>query len=166
MGGLDKIPAGSQKQFSFNGYFDMYKLYNEIKEFLETERHYDWTEKNYKEKSVRGVKRMESYAEADLEYTDYYMLTLSLKIDMLGKDTEVKVNNKTKILAKGSVSIILNPYIIPDFQEKRTRSALMEFSSKLYDKYFANDDITKCAVILITDMEAIRTIMQKHVVSL
>ncbi len=166
MGSLDKIPAGSQKQYSFDGYFDMYKLYDEIRGFIEDERHYDWTEKNYIEKNTDGVKRMDSYAEADLEYTDYYMLILSLKISMRGKGTEVKVNGKTKILAKGNVSIIINPYVLPDFQEKRTRSALMEFGSKLYDKYFANDEITKCSMILMKDIKAIRTIMQKHVVNI
>ena len=156
----------SQKQYSFNGYFNMYKLYDEVREFLEGERNYDWTEKNYIEKNVDGVKSMESYAEGDLEYTDYYLLMLSINIKMQGRDTEVKVNGKTKILAKGTVSIIINPYIQPDFQEKRSRSALMEFGSKLYDKYFANDDISKCIEILAKDMKAIRTIMQKHVVNI
>ena len=164
--GADKIPGGSMRKFEYNGYFDMYKLYEEIINFLEDARNYDVTEKYYVEKNDEGKKELSSYFDGELHYTDYYQLMLVVRVIMKGKDTEIEINGKKRIMAKGTVKVIASRYIEVDFQNKRTKSALMEFATKIYDKYFGTDEIGDCVQLMGRDIQAIKSIVKNHVLLL
>jgi hypothetical protein len=161
--GADKIPAGSMKKIEFSGYFDMYKLYDELTGFLENARNYDITEKYYTEKNDDGKKELSSYFDGELHYTDYYQLILVVKVVMKGVDTVVEINGKKKTLAKGKVKLIASRYIEVDFLNKRSKSPLMEFATKVYDKYFGSDEIVECSQIMSRDIASLKTIVKNHV---
>lgn len=161
--GADKIPGGSMRKFQYDGYFDMYKLYDELLGFLEDARNYDTTEKYYVEKNDQGKKELSSYFDAELHYTDYYQLILIIRVVMKGVDTEIEINGKKKIMAKGSVKMICSRYIEVDFQNKRARNPLMEFVTKVYDKYFGTDEIGDCVQVMGRDIWSLKNIVKNHV---
>ena len=164
--GSDKIPGGGMKKFEYTGYFDMYKLYEDMMNFFEGARNYDVTEKYYTEKNDQGNKEIKSYFDCELHYTDYYQLIIIIKVIMKGKDTELEVNGRKKILAKGAVKVIASRYIEVDFQNKRKSSSLMEFATKIYDKYFGTDEIGDCVQTMGKDIGTLKNIIKNHVLLL
>ena len=161
--GADKIPGGPMRKFQYHGYFEMTKLYGEMKDLFELNRNYDITEKYYVEKAEGGNRELKAYYDGELHYTDYYQLVIILKVAFKGKDVEVEINGRKKIMTQGTIKVIASRYIEVDFQNKRARNPLMEFVTKVYDKYFGTDEISDCVQTMGRDIEALKSLIKNHV---
>ena len=153
MGVHDKIPIIRERRYVFQGLFDMKHTYKFLKEFLTESRHYDWTEKDYEEKNENGERRIMSKVEAEQEYTDYYKIIIRYELVMEGKDVVIEEDGKSYKLTKGRAKLIINAYIEPDFAHRRpVDSALSDFLERVYEKYFGNDELSKCIVSVAGDV--------------
>jgi hypothetical protein len=142
---MEKIGVSSEKKYTFHGHFDIKDTYNNILSYLEnTLNYWDVTVKDYEETNIGGKRKIVSKIEAEKIYNDHFKIIIKFTIDMSGKDTEVKINNKTKKLCNGTAKIILNSYIEPNWQGDREEGLLKKFIGQIYDKFVGNDELEKC----------------------
>lgn len=121
----------------------MKELYKALGDYLDGERHYDLTEKDLVEKNLGGEREISSKNEAELQYTDYYKIVIKYTIEMKGRDIEVEISGKKRMMTQGVAILTSNAYIQHDFLGKRHSSPLMEFVLSVYDKYFGKEELTK-----------------------
>lgn len=162
MGGHDKIPIISEKKYKFEGVFDIKETYSSLKKYLGESRHYDVTEKDYSEKNLGGERELVSKNEAEQEYTDYYKVIIKYTIEAKGKEIEIEIDNKKRIMTQGIAILTVNAYIEPDFLGKRSTTALMTFVSKVYDKYFGKEELTECIGSTATDVGGLIAVFKRQ----
>jgi len=155
--GSNKIPLTSEKTYSFSGVYDIKHTYSFLKDFLESSRHYDVTEKEYEEKTDGGSKKISSTLEAEQEYNDYYKVIIKFKIEMSGKELSIDDPNISKNLIKGSAKLVLNSYIEVDHMGKRPKGPLGSFLERIYSNYFGKDEFGKVAVYVSKDVSELIT---------
>jgi hypothetical protein len=142
MSKIDKTPIISEKKVKYEGVFDMKEMYQALKDYLDGERHYDISEKDLVEKNSGGEREIVSKSEAELQYTDYFKIIIKYTIEMKGKEIEIEINNKKRVMTKGVAILKTNAYVQNDFLGKRGSSPLMEFVTSVYDKYFGKEEFT------------------------
>ena len=160
---MDKIPIASEKKVSFEGYFEMKELYTSLKSYLEDSRHYDITEQDFKEKNISGDREIVSKNSSEQLYNDYYKIFINYVLEMKGKDVEIEIAGKKKVLTQGIAKITINTYIQPDYLGKSSTSPLMEFVTRVYDKYFGKDDFSKVIASMSKDVGQLITIMKQEI---
>lgn len=149
----EKIPITKERKYSFEGLFDIKHTYNSLKSFVEDSRHYDLTEREYEETSKDNEKKLLWKFEAEQEYNDYYKIIIKIEVSMQGKNTDVEVNGKMKMLSKGKAEMKLNSYIFPDFQHKKHEGSFAEFLDKLYEKFFGGkEELHECIGSAVGDI--------------
>lgn len=149
---MEKMPITSEKRYIFHGYFDIKDTYNNVMDYLENSMIYDASVKDYEEVNSGGSRKIMSKVEAEKIYNEKYKIILKFEILMEGKDSEVKVNEKIKILCKGTAKLTLNAYIEPDWQGDREKGPLADFLGKIYDKFVGVDEFEKCQDYAATDI--------------
>lgn len=136
-----KSPILKEKKYSYEGIFDLKGTYKFLKSYLENTKHYDVTEKEVDEKSSKDSQEIVAMIAAELEYNDYYKITLTFELNMKGKPIIVEDSKgKTHSLVDGSAKIIVNGYLEKDFMNKRPVGPLKEFLDKVYGKYLDKDE--------------------------
>lgn len=138
---LQPIPIDSEKLFTYNGYFNLKGLFDYLMNYLESEMFYDAAIKEFEETAKDGKKKIMAKVEADKFYTDYYKITLKFEINLSGKDAEVEINGKKLLLTDGCAKLKINSYLKPDWQAKRSQTAMMSFLTQIYNKYIGNDEL-------------------------
>ncbi|MCA9495342.1 MAG: hypothetical protein KC589_00210 [Nanoarchaeota archaeon] len=161
--GHDRIPIISEKKYKFEGIFDIKYTYNILVDFLENSRHYDVAEKDYDEKIDGNSRNIMSKIEAEQEFTDYYKVIIKYQLVMEGKDISIEQDGKTLKMSKGKAKIIVNAYIIPDFQGHKPNGPLAEFLEKVYHKYIGHDEFDKCVGSAAGDVSELITRFKQSV---
>ncbi len=140
--GNDKIPLISEKQYVYEGYFDIKSLYKFVKTYLEDSKHYDVSEKELEEKNDGATKELLSTILAEQEYTDYFKIVLKFKMILGGKEKLIEDSEgHSKKLVKGKAHISINAYLEKDFMNKKHDGPLTSFFRKVYDKYIGEDEL-------------------------
>jgi len=151
---FDKIQIISEKKYTFDGLFDVKDTYDYLKEFLEKSRHYVISERDFAEKNQGGDREITSISEAEQEWNDYYKIVLKYQLELKGKDTKIQVNKKkTVMLSKGTGTLTINVYIVPDFNKIRPKSPFFDFLDKIYSKFFREDELEKCKDSAAADVD-------------
>lgn len=136
-----KTPLIQEKSYSYEGIFDLKGTYSFIKNYLEQTKHYDVSEKEADEKSSSSKQEIVTKLAAEIEYNDYYKITLTLELKLTGKPIVVEDSSgKTHSLVDGKASIIVNGYLEKDYMNKRPVGPLKEFLDKIYAKYLDKDE--------------------------
>ena len=136
-----KTPIMKERSYTYDGVFDLKGTYSFIKNYLEKTKHYDVTEKEVDEESSQSKKEIISKLSAEIEYSDYYKITLTFELNMGGKPIVVEDSKgKTHSLVDGTAKIIVNGYLEKDFMNKRPVGPVKEFLDKLYSKYLDKDE--------------------------
>ena len=143
--GHDRIPIIIEKKYAYQGIFDIKYTYNILMNFFENSRHYDLAEKYYDEKVSDDGRTIMSKVEAEQEFTDYYKVIIKYQLTMDGKDVTIEQDGKTLKMSKGEAKLIVNAYVVPDFQGQKPKGPLAEFLEKVYHKYIGHDEFIKCA---------------------
>ncbi len=152
MGHHDKIPITSEKKVTYSGIFDMKETYKYLKGFLEESKHYDVTEKDYEEDNLGDNKRVTVAFEAEQEFTDYYKVFLKFKLDMSGKEVIIETSEgKSLKRIEGKAKLVVNSYILADWQNKRGKSPFFNFLDKVYTKYIGKSEMEKCILAAVMD---------------
>lgn len=140
----DKIPITSEKRLTYNGVFDIREVYNYLKSYLEDSLHYDLTEKEFVETNQGSKRKIDCHVEADLQYNDYFKVTIKYRVESSGKETTIMHKGKELKLTEGTISLRINSYIEADWQNKRGKSSFAKFLDQLYNKYIGRDEIETC----------------------
>lgn len=158
----DKIPLTPEQTIKLDGYFDMQKTYRAIKTYLDNNRHYDLSEKEFNEKNNGSSRNLFIYTQGDLYFTDWLKIVIVYKLYLNGDDVELEVDGKTKKYTKGSGKLEVFMYGDADYMEKRKSSPFLTFVGKLYDKFFNADEIKKLKKKAKVDSEGLIKIFKQQ----
>ena len=131
-----KVNPGRGLQLRERGVFDLEKLYNEMKEWLDNNK-YSFNEKEHTEKNVDKGKEIILVWEAEREITDY--LKYVIKVNFLLKEVNKVSNN----LVKGFVKITFTASVVSDYKNKFGKSSFSNWLSKIYKKYLVNSEVER-----------------------
>jgi len=159
----DKILLTPEKALRFEGYFDLQETYSAVKNYLEVDRYYDVTEKDFTEKN-KGVHRFVfSILESEFFYTDYYKIIMAMKMEMAGDDVEIEEEGVKKIFTDGYVKLSIAAYGDADWLNKRSTKPIMTFLSKLVQKFHGKDMLKSVKVKANEDLDSTVNVLKQHV---
>ena len=163
MGRHDHIPVMQETPSKFEGYFDTKEIYHALRDFLEKERHYDTSEKDFTEKKDANAYKFSCKIQGDQQFNDYYKAVILYGLDVQGKLVEVEVDGKTKLLTHGKITLYMNSWIAPDYLSKRHDGALGHFLGQLYDHFFGKKELNECALSTVMDVGRMNSIFRQQV---
>lgn len=158
----ERIPATSEKVYSFEGYFNIKETYSSVKRYLEDSKFYDLTEKEYVEKTSGGKKEIVGKIEGVKTYNDEYQIVIKFEVNMSGKEEEIKVNEKVTKMHKGTAKIIVNTYVEVDWLGVRDKNPTHNFLAKVYDKFIGKDERKAVMIEAARDAGDLITRFKEH----
>jgi hypothetical protein len=167
MGQFEKIPALEEVTYKHKGYFDMNKLYSNVADVLENNYLGDVTEKKYSlfeqernsEINENGEKELFIKFTAELRYSDYFMIELLGTLKLVGISTEVEIEGILKKMSKGTASLCLRGVIIPEWDDKESKIAILEILKLIKERMFRlHSNEEKC----IKEAEKMRDILKEE----
>ena len=157
------MPVVGEKVYTFHGLFDIGEVYNFIKNYIENSiYYYDVSEKHYSEVNDGGKREIMSKLEAVKIHNDYFQIIMKLEIMMSGKEVEVEINGKKKVLTKGTAKLTVNSYIKPDWNNGRGSSAFGKFLGALHDRFVGNDELGVCMTASAVDVGKVVAQFKQH----
>ena len=158
----DKIPLAYERVVKLEGYFDPVETYKAIKDYLENDKHYDLSEKEFIEKNDGLKRNVYSKHEGEFHFSDYMQILAQFKMYIKGEDVEVEIDGKKQILTKGEFKLAIGSFGVHDFMNKRKLSPIMTFINKMLDKFYNKDMMSKLKKKASEDVEGTVAVLKKH----
>lgn len=140
-------------KLSYEGLFNASELYNLIASWF-YEKGWDWFEKVNQEQITPSGKQITIILEPWKSVSDYYKLSIRLKIHMYDlKDVEVEHNEDKLRLNHGEVRMMFDGYVVSDRKDKWSAKPLNWFLSIIMEKYFYRSHYRKFETWLLSDVD-------------
>lgn len=157
------VLVNGEKENVIEGYFNIDKLYEFVKNYLENVKGYDVTEKEFNQSSSENNRKLEAVLEAEQEYTDYFKKVVKCKVILEGSPVEVEMNGEKKVMHKGKAKLVTAGFVKPDWMSKRDKGPLTRFLDQLYNKYIEPSPIVKPAGAVGQDIAQLISRFRQHV---
>ncbi len=140
-------------KLGYEGLFNASELYNLVAGFF-YEKGWDWYEKMNQELVTPTGKQIKLVLEPWKSSSDYYKLTVRIKINMIDvKEVEVEQNGQKLRLHHGVVRITFDGYVMSDRFGKWTSEPLWWFMSYMIEKYFFRTHYEKFETWIKSDID-------------
>lgn len=140
-------------KFSYEGLFNLAEIYNLISSYF-FEKGWDWYEKLNEEQVTSEGKQVRLILEPFKSASDYYKLTMRLKINFTDvKEVEVQHEKEILHLNQGLLRMTIDASIICDRKNKWKDKPLMWFMSVLRDRYLYKQHYAKFETWLKSDVD-------------
>jgi len=131
-----KVNPGRGLQIREKGIFNLEKLYDEMKIWIEKNK-YQFNEKEHTEKSIDKGKEIVLEWVGEREITDYLQYKINIKFHFK------EINKVSEGLVKGFAKITFNANVVSDYENKFGKSAFSNWLSKLYQEYLLKSEIER-----------------------
>jgi len=120
------------KKGAVEGIFDINEVCDTLVAHCEM-KGYTMDEKDRGQNSDPPNRELLTYYDGYRYISDYYKLWIQYKIQMSGRDVEVVVDGKKKIMTQGKAELVVSTYLQEDPYGKRDASKLAKFFINLYE---------------------------------
>lgn len=146
----------------YSGLFSVKDLHKEIKDWF-GKNSYVWIEVQSSEFVKENGKEIYINLQPWKKISDYAKFQVKVEVFMTEvKDAEVEKDGVKVKLNKGSINIILDGYLITDYENRWEQKAMYVFIRTLYDKFILRSQLEKYEAILSDEVEQLRSIIKSH----
>ena len=151
-----------QLKLNYEGLFDLNGLYRTITAHF-YEKGYDMREdKNYEQVLPTG-KDIEIELRPWKKTTEYFKNIIKVRMKFLNvKNVEVEKEGHTIKINQGKIMMILDGYLVSDYENKWERDPLLYFIRTIYDKYIFKRYFAQAEKWLVNDVYQLHGKIQKY----
>ncbi len=144
----------------YTGIFNVKELYETMKTWVGDKGYNHKELQNFetvKEKGKEIYIKCEPYREA----TDYAKFVIRVQLDMKDiQPVEIERDGVRKTMHKGTVTIILDGFLVTDYENKWEQKPMYVFIRTLYDKFFFKVHTSKFSAIVKENTENLMTTLK------
>ncbi len=161
-----KDVAGPAKTVSATLTYDQKDLYNYFNKWFE-ERHYDVTEKDYKERITGDGKRVFTFNwECEKEVEDYTKLFINVSFKAEVENVKIETHDgKSKTAQKGEVTATFQAFVERDADDEwqlTKEKATQHLMREVYDKMIAKGRLNRYNNQLSKDMDLVMSDLKTY----
>lgn len=146
----------------YSGLFSVKDLHKEIREWFDKNK-YIWVELQSSEYSKEDGKEIYMRVQPTKKISDYAKLAIKVEINMTEvKEVEAEKDDMKVKLNKGKVDIVLDGYLITDYENRWEQKAMYVFLRTIYDKFILRNQMEKFETVLKDQVEHLKSVIKAH----